>query len=548
MKFYWEDELIKDTKNSSRTKFEKLVFVPNLMMFVENNKDTIKFDTGVDSKGHQKLFIKKTAGRKVYLSAESSKLSTKWKQIDGIETKQQLEWWFEKCSMGGNRYSYNDMNYNISKLAYDWAKKYFTYGNNCLLKPSSQLCANDKDLYHGFSCCYFNGYSFNECDPNTIYDNVYCYDFKSNHSSIMFYEEFPVSFKRLDKTEEEANQLFKEILKNKSHFFGEFAFYLEKDDPYLHRWNDKEKGKKMYDTTFENRIQGFFNDVDFEFLNRLCKIEKYYCYKIWKVETKPLKPRLRYVIKELFLLKEQSEKGSMERTLYKQALEKIYGNTISRRVYEEHYEWNEEEVNKVKEEISWEQIKKKLEKNKYLEYSIGIWVCSYARLNLLLIKQAIGKNAIYGDIDSIKFVGEKGLKVIEIVEKKRKEKLKRFLEDDRNSFEGIDYLCQKHLRDKVDENFNLGKLAFEYKANHFRALDLKWYVSETDNDLDVKCSGALPELVKEYLLSLENPVKGFTKKFPKNVKPYKRLGRNKENKLYFYYAGTSIVEEETYGG
>ena len=53
----------------------------------------------------------------------------------------------------------------------------------------------------------------------------------------------------------------------------------------------------------------------------------------------------------------------------------------------------------------------------------------------------------------------------------------------------------------------------------------------------------MPELVKEYLLTLDDPVEGFTKEFPADVKPYKRLSVDENGKLYYLYTGTSIKDE-----
>lgn len=316
----------------------------------------------------------------------------------------------------------------------------------------------------------------------------------------MYNEKFPSRFTRV------SNDKFEEYYSKRVHFYGEFRIFLNKKDPYLHQFGE------LYNETTSS-LHGYFNDVDFEFLDMLGDIENVKCYKLWVVELKPLPINLRTSIKTVFKWKEEEEDKDIK-MVFKLFLEKLYGECVRRRYYKTSYEWSTEtnELVKVEHPYNWEEIKENL--HHHYDYSWGVWTCSYVRLKLLKLRLAMGEAALYGDIDSIFFVGKENLKYIEEINKSGE---------------------------------LLGSMSKEGFASKIKFLDKKWYCWEGTGKKDeptfvVKCSGASPEIVKNYLLEQDDKVAAFTKEFPLGINPYKRVRKNGRGKLEYYWAGGSMED------
>lgn len=147
---YWEDELIQKTKNGNDN---KLIFVENLKMFVENNKDKIKF---------VEVMAKTSDDDIIYTSAETEDGIT-YHQVEKIDSKEKLMNWYNIFSFDKKVWSYKYMNGNLPKLAFNYISNIL--GKDFVKPPYKELCSNDEELFNGFSSTYFNGYSFNNADP-----------------------------------------------------------------------------------------------------------------------------------------------------------------------------------------------------------------------------------------------------------------------------------------------------------------------------------------------------------------------------------------------
>ena len=273
---YWEKEVVET--NQSKT---SIYFMENLKLFVENHKD-IKF---------YNVFAKRSSGNLLYLEATNEDKTIIYRQIEGINSKEDLVEWREILSTGRKRkLTYYQMKYNLPKLAFNWLKYKFSYikesevwnkdkgifekknrRQTYLVPPYKELCSDNQDLYKGFSNSYFNGYSFNCTNEDEVYIDVYNFDYKNNHSSIMYYEKFPKNFFEINPSK------FSSIC-NKSHFYGEFKLIVKNEDPYLYKMNGAYNG-------ITKTLYGYFNDIDFKFISLLCGIEKVKCEKLWVVES-----------------------------------------------------------------------------------------------------------------------------------------------------------------------------------------------------------------------------------------------------------------------
>lgn len=519
----WENELIVKTNSNADAKLKQLIFVPNLRYFVCNHKD-IKF---------KKVFAISSANKnKVYLEAYNEDETIQWRQVEGIETKQDLIEWYQILSKGKARWSYSYIKYNLAHCAKTWMKGVFTKETGktyidkngrkqkekhfLLTAPYNELCSENEELYCGLDSTYHSGYSVMNCEPLKIYENVYSYDVKSNHSSIMYYFDFPSKFTKVDEKE------FKSYYEQK-HYFGLFAIRVKKHHPFLLNFREHYNDLTM-------TYYGWANDVDFEFFKELVGIEQIRCFKLYDVEMAPLPSYLRNAIEILYGWKEKAAARLKEeptsinekiKTLYKLCLEKLYGDTVKKRHYEKSFVWDENKQD-VKTQLlpqDWNIVREKLHRN--YDMSIGVWTCSYTRLQGLKIEKAlkkVGCNHLYSDIDCHKFQGEKGLKVIE------------------------------SFNQSFNNKSTLGKFKFEYCAKEFKTLGLKQYIATYDDEdgnetIEVKMAGANQEIIKNYLESLDNPVEAFSQDFPPEIKPYKTIRKNPDGTFEYEWVSSRDKEE-----
>lgn len=477
-KIYWEEngkmELIEENLSN-----KDYIFTANLRLLYNKLKDKGTKFTNV-------FAIPKSPITFYEIETEN----TVYREIEGIESKKALVVYRELLSIGRKRrMSYSDMRCNLPKMAYTWAKAVIVDRKegedkdvNLLYCSGSQICRYKETMYKAFSSAYLNGYSFNVADPNTIYTDVYSFDYKSNHNSIIYSKEFPWDMVRTDVANYGKDP----------YFYGYFSIIVERDDPYLSKFC----GSYSANT---KQIEGWFNNIDLEFIEMLCGIEDIVCSDYWEVKVRPTSENLRHGIEMLFKLAQETV--GPQRKIVKLASEKIYGESVKKRRYDKSYAWNvdTQQLELVNTPYNWEEVQKKLYNSKssgIFDYSMGVWVCSYARLRLLKLRRLLeeaGCEVLYGDIDCIKFRGEQGLRIIE------------------------------QINSKKPKNFDLGKLKFESKSVKFKALDLKWYCGiDEEGKLTTATAGANTEIVGSWLKSLPNQVESFTKDFPPEIKPFKR--------------------------
>lgn len=528
--YYWEDEKIKTTYRYPKDgeelpKEKKIVFTKNLIMWLYNHKE-IEIGSQYFCRSS---FVKEMVGE----FAISKDGLCEYRQVEDIESKEELLKWSEVLETPLGR-----MKRSLTYLIWTWANRdsnqYFIQEGkkkNYTFKPYSkkQLYYDKQDLYVGFSNALFCGYSFNNCNPDKVYENVYYYDMSSFYAAIMYFMTFPAGFVADDPKN------FLELKKNSSKYisyYGQFIINIPEENynEFLEQydgWYNRKAGK----------LVGWFNDIDIKFIQKLTGIDdsNIYCIELYKVFLQSLTDFKRG-ISVAYQCKEASPKGSYQKKAFKLVLEKLCGSFQRRKTYTSKAIWNPEKREFEKEKIKdkWENINergrnfgRKFSTSDSYEYSTGVWIQSYARLILLEVKEAVGNDALYGDIDSIIF--------------KNKENI-----------EKIRNVVSKYFT-LIKKGINLGSFKNEVGGERpclkLKVLGKKWYAysfkDESGNDdFVVKCSGAKPEIVKEYLKGFDNPIEMFSKTFPSNVRPYVKIKKANGIMEYCY---TNWTDEEDIG-
>lgn len=170
----------------------------------------------------------------------------------------------------------------------------------------------------------------------------------------------------------------------------------------------------------------------------------------------------------------------------------------------------------IKEEKTWSDFKKYTNNPKqYLWYSIGVWVTSYARRQVLTPIKHMSENAVYCDTDSIKYLGRKRYdKYWTVVNNSLKERF-----TDAMKFHGF---TEEEYRffDKDGKEYFMGIFEEEEPYRHFKSLGSKRYLVEYyDGKVSSTVAGAPKNLADKLGKTPEEKFKAFTNNFKlKNCK------------------------------
>lgn len=391
-----------------------------------------------------------------------------------------------ECLYGGNK----------SHKKSGTASAYKKYNNlmNALTIPSYPVYQQMKRVYTG---------GFTHC--NALYsgitiEDVTSYDFTSSYPAVMIMEKYPMSKPQLIqlKTSDE----FYGYLKTHCCMF-DIKFYnikpkLFQDHPlsaskcFLMKNQIEDNGRIVSADELVTSI----NEVDFKILNEFYQWDY---MDIWnfRIMLKGYLPTpfVKSILKLYEMkttLKGSNDLDDMIRYMNsKQNLNGTYGMCVTdilqmNRKYT-NGEWVTEEPN-VKEIFD----KYNKSKSRFLYYPWGIWVTSYARRNLFLGIQAVGKDYIYADTDSIKI--RNASNHIDWINKYNdfvKYKLEKAME-----FHKLDFsMCEPQTL-KGDKRL-LGVWDFDGHYQRFKTLGAKRYLYQDDNnEYHLTCSGVSKKAIK----------------------------------------------------
>lgn len=256
-----------------------------------------------------------------------------WREIDGINTKEEFIALISIYFSLSKRKRWEPIKYNVPHIMFNYLLKSLAEEGYLPVKKNGKpyfpgvyynTWHENEELYQALNSAYKAGYLFNRCDPNTIYNNIYIYDFKAFHEALLYYMEFP---KRFTKVQPDYS------LDNLDSYYGEFTISIKKDHPYLRQFG------LLYNST-QLLLKGWFNDIDIRFIDALVGIERIKTKTLYKVEMDRLPQSMLTALRVCFDWREAEE--GIEKDLFKQGYEKFCGEAGRRRFYPTRLNYDEE--------------------------------------------------------------------------------------------------------------------------------------------------------------------------------------------------------------
>ena len=319
---------------------------------------------------------------------------------------------------------------------------------------------------------------------DTVVTKLGCYDLSSSHLSFFARKKFPYEpFQEVTDSKE-----ISEILHG-NYWAWMGMFYFE--------------GLK-WKTDFKFNMQGFtywavrdtaapsnwyvsLTNVDYEWFRATFKWDACYPCYFCKSRQKELPKDLAVMFEDIYARKQVQKKGTFARDIYKFRAELPYGQPMKsielngKLVYFED-EKSFEPVNLPSEMTFEEKIKKLTARS--MPYAVSLWVVAYSRAEWFHVASRIGwDNVVYGDTDSVYFLGTEGHEII----RQRNEEIK----------EEFHIINEKR---KLYFDERLGKWDREEDVKMFKAIGKKWYIKEdVKGKFTVTCAGVNNDLLAQKL-------------------------------------------------
>ena len=361
---------------------------------------------------------------------------------------------------------------------------------------------------------WLNKASFYYSNPNWYGDrayNVHCYDLSSSHLSFFARKKFPYGGFQL---EEDFKKIQEIIKKNFECWYGVFHFnklQYKIDFPIdLTKFGTmaNDRGQCCYDLVLTN--------VDMEWFKQVFSWDSVRVSWFYHAPQKELCKDYAKMFDALYEWKNQQKKGSFAKEIFKFRAELPFGQPMKKVQYETKTIFNKEtkEFELVdNEKKSFKQIQNDIIK-RGIPMQVSFWVAAYSRVEEFTMINRIGLDkVVYGDTDSVKFIGEEGIKEIE---KRNKE-----IEEEFNQ------INKKRL---LNFNPKLGKWCDEGDLACFKSIGIKWYLTvDMNNKADVKAAGANIEALLGWLKEQHDPISKFSLQM-KVPKLFKDIGASTKTK------------------
>lgn len=340
----------------------------------------------------------------------------------------------------------------------------------------------DPHIYNLLIEAFQGGYTHaNWIYTDEVLENVDSYDFTSSYPYVMTTYKYP------------ATEFIKDDVKTVSDMYRLYAYLLvvrfkNIKCKYCNNFISASKCRKIRNGKYDNgrlisalEIEIVLTDIDFKFI-----LETYECeYEIlesYSALYKYLPKLLINFILDKYVKKTELKGIESEEVNYariKAMFNSIYGMSVTNTIRNDVYYDNEKGW--YEEELTNEKIIELLENEKkkgFLSFSIGVWVTSWARFNLLSNLIKLDKYQVYADTDSLKLLNGYDKNVIEDYNKKVVERIKyvsEILNIPYEKYSPKDIKGEEHLLGVFDCETKKGDL-FTYKK--FITQGAKKYATE----------------------------------------------------------------------
>lgn len=401
--------------------------------------------------------------------------------------------------------------YNQNYLYYSWGYNY------C----SELVPQDDEELEY---VRWFDKAGFYFRNPKFSFDvipNIFHYDIKSDYLGLLFRKTFPMEKFQWTEDPEEIQKIIKD---------GYYCWYGSFDFIKLQYKQDFHLNLQRFGTPIEGQMCSWsllLTNVDMQWFKTIFKWEKCYSGRVYYTRHRRLSKDYLKMFEFLFSCKESQKDGTFAKEIYKTRAELVFGQPIkafeyaSKTIYVE--EENDFEVVD-NDEKSLEKIQFDLKK-RGIPYYVGVWVAAYARAELINVVNKLGfDNVVYGDTDSVWFINEEG---INIIEEHNKE-------------------IRKEKKGTIPAPL-LGEWINQGQYRNFKSVAVKMYICEKLNEktgeweLIVKAAGADTEIIKQWLLKKKKPFAHFSVNM--KIPQMRYTIERKENRVEFKYLDKVDKEE-----
>lgn len=387
----------------------------------------------------------------------------------------------------------NHLNYTKARdMFMDLVESYYLKSPWCKTFKEELLPKDEDELYLYTKVNKASFYFMNPKYVNKVVENVIGYDISSSHSGFILRKKYPLRGAKQCTSRKEIHKIIEDGFYA---WIGEFEFIGLKE---------------KIDLPIDLRSFGYINSDDnwvlrltnahWSAFKRLFTAENMIPMKFRYFEQKELDRNYAKMINTIYLEKEHFKKNddSFVKGIFKFRTELPFGQSIKSPVAFQEVIYDEEENCFIKskiEEQSFEDTVKKISKYA-IPMHVGIWTAAYSwaeEVNMIL---DLGfENVVYGDTDCVKFVGEKGIKVIEAHNKE--------IDKETNSISS--------KRNMLETSKKLGRWQYEGTFNRFKAIGVKWYLFDENGKISVKAAGAIIPVLLAHLAKTENPFEEFSK-------------------------------------
>ena len=325
---------------------------------------------------------------------------------------------------------------------------------------------------------------------NKKVSNVHCYDISSSHLSLLARKKYPSSsFKRAETVDEAI-----EVIERKFHcWHGQFYF-----KKLQYKIENIPIDLSRFGYPSEEELCGWYlvlTNVDIQWFKQIFTWDECYCLDLYYAEQKELCKDYAKMFQELYEDKASQKKGTFAKEIFKFRAELPFGQPIKAVDYYGKAIYNEDtnmfEVVEEKEK-TLQEVNFKLSKRGMPMY-VSLWCVAYSRLEFFTVLNKIGfDKVVYGDTDSVKFIGDEGIKIIEEHNKTIEEEFKAI-----------------NKKRAIYMNEKLGKWCDEGDVDYFKSIGIKWYLTSKGDEIEVKAAGAQMDTLENWLKETSNPFARF---------------------------------------